>query len=203
MIEILIILTVTAGAFIGTNLDNLALLVTLHTHYRDHRWAVSAGYITGMLVVGIICLLIGELDELIPVAYLGLLGVIPVASGVVALFRLLRKGAPDRVRDNTAADNTARSIFSVLLITQLSNSTDTIIAFSALLAESTDFADHQIAPAYLVMVVFFAWLARYFLKHQRLSSILERYGGYVTPFILILVGVYIINNTVTDLLPGS
>jgi cadmium resistance protein CadD (predicted permease) len=52
------------------------------------------------------------------------------------------------------------------------------------------------------MIGVFAWLARYSLKHRGFASILERYGVYVTPFILILVGLYIISNTATDLVPG-
>jgi cadmium resistance protein CadD (predicted permease) len=196
------IIAVTATAFIGTNLDNLLLLVALHTHYRDHPAAVSAGYVAGMLLIGALCLLVGQLDALIPVTHLGLLGIIPLTAGVLALIRLFRKGAPKGANDNTSADNTARSIFTVLLVTQLSHSTDTIITFSALLADSTELSDYRIAPVYLAMVACFAWLARYALTHQKLSASLERYGPYVTPFILILVGIYIISNTATDLAPG-
>ena len=92
---------------------------------------------------------------------------------------------------------------ATLLTTQLSNSSDTIITFSVSMAESTDFFDFQFIPVYLVMVAGFAWLARYLVNHPRLSHVLKRYGHYVTPFILILVGVYILSNTATDLLPGS
>jgi cadmium resistance protein CadD (predicted permease) len=202
MIEVLTIIAVTASAFIGTNLDNLLLLVAMHAHYRDHPAAVSAGYVSGMVLIGGICMLVSQLDELIPVSYLGLLGIIPLGSGVWALIRLIRKRAPQGVTDDTSANNTAHSIFAVLLMTQLSHGADTIITFSALLADSSNYYDYQLTPVYLAMVACFAWLARYSLKHPGLKGFLERYGGYVTPFILILVGLYILNNTATDLAPG-
>ncbi|MGD9021929.1 MAG: hypothetical protein PVF46_09030, partial [Lysobacterales bacterium] len=91
MTELLTIIAVTATAFIGTNLDNLVLLVTMHAHYRDNPAAVSAGYIAGMLLIGALCLLVGMLGDLIPIAYLGLLGVVPITAGMLGLLRLLRK----------------------------------------------------------------------------------------------------------------
>ena len=201
MIEILTIIAVTAGAFIGTNLDNLVLLVALHTRYRQHSGVVSAGYITGMLLIGGMCLLVGEVGEYIPLAYLGLLGIIPIMTGVIALLRLFQ-GTQSAETNKLAIDNGHGTIFITVLMTQLSNSADSIIAFSALLADSSDISDYLIAPTFLAMIFVFAWLAFYSLKHHRLNDFLKRYGHYITPFILILVGVYILSNTATDLMPG-
>jgi len=201
VIEILTIIAVTAGAFIGTNLDNLVLLVALHTRYRQHSGVVSAGYITGMLLIGGMCLLVGEVGEYIPLAYLGLLGIIPIMTGVIALLRLFQ-GTQSAETNKLAIDNGHGTIFITVLMTQLSNSADSIIAFSALLADSSDISDYLIAPTFLAMIFVFAWLAFYSLKHHRLNDFLKRYGHYITPFILILVGVYILSNTATDLMPG-
>ena len=203
MLALLTIFAVTASAFIGTNMDNLILLVALHTRYRDHPASVSAGYIAGMLVILGICLLVGEVGELIPIAYLGLLGVIPVATGCLALLRLFTKPGPQATNTSTIAGAGAGAIFITLLTTQLGNSSDTIIAFSLLLADSTDFFDLQIIPVFLAMVGVFAWLARFLVNHRRLGDFLKRYGHYITPFILIMVGLFILSNTASDLAPGS
>lgn len=203
MVEILMVFAVAASAFIGTNLDNLVLLVALHSRYHDHPAIVSAGYVTSMVLVGAICLLVGEFGDLIPLAYLGLLGIIPITIGCLALLRLFGNTNTTESADNNITHSALGAIFATLLTTQLSNSSDTIITFSVLLAESTDFFDLEIIPAFLAMVAGFAWLARYLVNHPRLSYVLKRYGEYVTPFILILVGVYILNNTASDLLPGS
>ncbi len=203
MLEILTIIGVAAGAFIGTNLDNLVLLVALHTRYQDHPAIVSAGYITAMVLILGICLLIGEIGELVPLAYLGLLGIIPITTGCLALVRLFDKSSQQETGTSVVTGAMAGTVFSTLLTTQLSNSSDTILTFSVIFAESTDFFDLEIIPVFLTMVGGFAWLARYLVNHHRLSEILKRYGHYVTPFILILVGVYILTNTASDLMPGS
>lgn len=201
MSEILIIITVTSGAFIATNLDNLLLLVAMYARYEQHSGMVTAGYFAGMILIGCIALVIGETGEFIPLAYLGLLGVIPMLMGLFALWKLLRNSHSGETAEVVAA-STRPAIFLALVSTQLSNGTDTIIAFSALLADSSDPSDYRIAPTFLVMTGVFAGFAYYSLKHPKLRRFLGRYGQYVTPFILILVGFYILSNTASDLMPG-
>lgn len=199
--EILIIVGVTSAAFIGTNLDNLLLLTAMYSRYERQPLMVTAGYFAGMILVGGIALIIGEAGDYIPLAYLGLLGVIPMMMGVVSLWKLFsRTGSTEDVLP--VIDSKGLTVFLALIATQLSNSADSVIAFSALLAESTDRSDFLIAPTYLAMIGIFSGVAYYSLRHKKLSEFLERYGQYVTPFILILVGLYIFSNTSSDLVPG-
>jgi len=201
MNEILIVVGVTAGAFIGTNMDNFLLLVTMYSRYFRHPWAVTAGYVAGMILIAIITIAIGELGDLIPIAYLGLLGVIPMMMGVFALWKLFRGPQQDEV-NSTFAGNSGLAIFSALVAIQLSNGTDTIITFSALYADSSDPSDFIVAPTFFTMVGIFSWVAYYSVRHPGLGRFLAHYGKYVTPFILILVGFYIFTDTASDLVPG-
>jgi len=199
--EILTIAAITSGAFIGTNLDNLVLLVALYARYEKHATWVTVGYLSGMTLIGAICLAIGELGELIPIAYLGLLGVIPIVIGVIGLLHLFQDAPTDEV-PSIAIDNNRNAIVVTTLTTQLSNGADSIITFSVLLADSSDVSDYLIEPVFLIMSCIFAGTAYYSLKHRKVSQFLGHYGHYVTPFILILVGIYILANTATDLAPG-
>lgn len=201
MIEILTIIGISAGAFIGTNLDNLVLLVAFYSRYKQQTKIVAAGYISGMLLIGGISVVIGEGGDFIPIAYLGMLGVIPIVMGVIALLQLFRAGDSDATTGIAKVSN-HRAIFMGVLMTQLSNGADSIITFSVFLADSTDATDYLIALTFLAMICLFAWTAYYSLTHRKLSDILDRYGRYVTPFILILVGVYILTNTAGDLVAG-
>ena len=201
MTEILIIIAVTAGAFIATNLDNLVLLVALYSRYKQHSGLVVFGYITGMIIIGAISVAVGEVGDFIPVTYLGYLGVIPIMLGVAALISLAR-GTQGGEKGSFAIDNSSRAIFVTVVLTQLSNSADSIITFSALFADSLDATDYLIAPTFLAMSGIFAWLAYYLQNHRSLGQVLDRYGHYLTPFILILVGFYILANTASDMTPG-
>jgi cadmium resistance protein CadD (predicted permease) len=130
-----------------------------------------------------------------------MLGVIPLFIGVVALIKLFFNKNKDEPHDASVKHNHL-AIFMAVLMTQLGNGADSIITFSVLYADSTDRSDYLIVTTFIGMVCLFAWLAYYSLKHRRLSEILVKYGHYVTPFILILVGVYILLNTASDLAPG-
>ena len=57
MYEMLIIIGVTAAAFIGTNLDNLLLLAAMYSRYQKHAGMVTAGYFTGIILVAIITII--------------------------------------------------------------------------------------------------------------------------------------------------
>jgi len=201
MSDILIIIGVTAGAFIGTNLDNLLLLAAMYSRYGQHTGIVTAGYFAGMILIGFITLVIGEVGDIIPLAYLGLLGVVPMMMGIISLWKLFRSKQPGEVI-SIAAGDTRLAVFFALISTQLSNSADSIITFSALYADSSDPSDYMVAPTFLAMAGVFAGMAYYSVKHPKLSRFLSRYGQYVTPFILILVGYYILSNTASDLVPA-
>ena len=201
MNELFIVIGVTVGAFIGTNLDNLLLLAAMYSRYFRHPWTVTAGYFVGMNLIAAITIAVGELGDLIPIAYLGFLGVIPMMMGVLALWKLFRPSHTDEA-NSTPAGNSALAIFFALIGIQLSNGTDTIITFSTLYADSSNASDYIVAPTFFAMVGIFSCLAFYSVKHPRLSHILVRYGQYVTPFILIFVGFYIFSNTASDLVPG-
>lgn len=201
MNELLIIIGVTAGAFISTNLDNLLLLATMYSRYFRHPWVVTAGYFVGMNLIAAITIAVGELGDLIPLAYLGLLGVIPMLMGVFALWKLFR-GPGTEEADGPFVGNSTIAIFFALISIQLSNGTDTIITFSALYADSSNPSDYIVAPTFFAMVTIFAGLAYYSVRHPKLGQVLSRYGQYITPFILILVGYYILSNTASDLVPG-
>jgi cadmium resistance protein CadD (predicted permease) len=195
------IIAVSSGAFIGTNLDNLVLLVALYSRFRNNSKSVTAGYVSGMILIGIICLIIGLGGVFIPISYLGMLGVIPIFLGIIALLQLFwaNQGTES---SSVRMETGSRAIFTAVLLTQLSNGADSIITFSVFLADSTPKSDYLIVLTFLAMTLIFSGVAFYSLIHRKLSNFLNRYGKYVTPFILIFVGFYIISNTATDLVPG-
>lgn len=199
MVDVLLLLGVTAGAFVATNLDNLLLLIALNARYAGRPLPVVAGYFAAMLVVGAMALAIGKLAGNAPVEYLGLLGVVPVAIGTVSLVRLFR---PARAR-GAAEPGSVGAAFATTMTTQLGNGTDTVVTFSILFADSNDAGDFLIALAFCAMLCVFAAIAFHGSRHDRLRRQLQGYGQYVTPVILIAVGLYVLSNTGLDVLPGN
>ena len=198
---LILIILVAAAAFLATNMDNLALLVVFLLRYRCHRVIVGIAYLVGLSLVVLLSFLLSLLASAVPVQYLGLLGFVPISIGVVGIYRLIRGPAPesDSRQEQTAS---AAAVFVTTMFTQLGNSTDTLLTFGPLFADSMRAASYMIMFTIALMGALFLFAANYFVKHPLLSDLLQRQAHRATPFLLIFVGLYILANTASDLVPG-
>lgn len=196
-----VIVSITASAFIATNLDNLVLLVSLLARYQRNRFYVIAGYFCCVVVLALMAFSIAAAADLAPVEYLGLLGLVPMVIGATGIVSML-KGQEAVVDDANAAISGVGSVFVATFVIQLSNGADTVITFGALFADSASVSNYLILLTLAVMAIIFGLVAIYAVQHPLLSKWINQYGPRVTPFILIFVGTYILANTTTDLLPG-
>lgn len=200
MLDVAFLIGVVAGAFVATNLDNLVLLVSLFGRYSDRRYEVIVGYLVGVLIIAAATYYVGKLAGAAPIKYLGLLGIIPVLIGLVEIFRLFRnKGV---VHDPVMPGVGSTAVVATLA-TQLSNSADTIVTFSVMFSDSNDLGDQLVLASFVGMALLFVLIAYLALRHPWLSRPIQLYGHYLTPLILITVGMYVLSNTALDILPGS
>ena len=195
-----IVVSVAAGAFIATNLDNLVLMVGLFGRYSDRRQEVLFGYLAGMLIIAAVTFYVGKLAGYAPVQYLGLLGIVPILIGLAEIVRLFRnKGV---VHDPVVPGAGSTAVVATLLA-QLGNSTDTIITYSVLFSDANDLADYLVLASFAGMALLLALVAYLALRHPWLSSPVQLYGHYITPLILITVGMFVLSNTALDMMPGT
>ena len=201
MHSILLIIPIAAGAFLATNLDNFALLLTFLARYRQRMLVVASAYLIGISLLGGVAYAIGHVATIVPVEYIGLLGLAPVGLGVAGVFKLL-SDAPGTGSIREQSPGGSRTAFLATLASQLGNGTDTIITFASLFADSDRVADTLIVLTFVAMMLIFLASAHYAIRHPAVEALLERYAHRITPFILIIVGTYILANTATDLMPG-
>ena len=197
----LIIVPITAGAFIATNLDNLVLLVSLLARYRGNHFHVIAAYLSCAFVLVLMGFSVAAAADLAPVEYLGLLGLVPITIGATGIVRMFQGQAAVASGENTVIGG-VRSAFVATFFIQLSNGADTVVTLGALFADSAPRSNFLIVLTLAAMAVIFVLVATYAVRHPLLNKWIERYGPWVTPFILIFVGTYILTNTATDLLPA-
>ena len=200
MIDLVFAVAIAAGAFMATNLDNLVLLVVFLGRYSDRRYEVLFGYAIGMLIIGAITYIVGKLAGNAPVNYLGLLGIFPILIGLLEIVRLFRNKG---VAHGPVESDGGKTAATAVLLTQLSNSTDTIVTFSVLFSDSNDLGDSLVLASFVGMTLLWALIAHQALRHPWLSRPIQHYGHYFTPLILIGVGLYILSDTALDMLPGG
>lgn len=186
-----------AGAYAATNLDNLLLLIAWMTLAGRSRREIFAGYLLAAAAVMLTVYLLGLLSGLLPVEYIGYLGIVPMLLGAKMLL--------DKVRGETEAgeQTSFRPTIVGVGVTLFANSVDSILVLSAMLADSQLQFDYVILVAYLATALLFYFLGQVFhsqiARLRRVTSLAE----WLAPLIMVVVGAYILDNTLTDTLPGN
>ena len=201
MHSLILIVPVAAGAFVATNLDNFVLLVTFLVRYRNRTLIVAATYVASISLLVLVGYGIGRGADIVPVELLGWLGLIPIGLGTAGVIGLIRdKTADGAVRE--ASVGGGETAFLATLTSQVGNGADTIVTFGALFADSNPASDTLIIFTLVAMTIIFLVSAHYAVRHPVLRQSIENHAHRITPFILIIVGAYILANTATDLLPN-
>ena len=195
------IVPIAVGAYFATNMDNFILLAALLARYRRQTVNVVAAYFTCMLILGIVGFGVSEVANYVPIRYLGLLGIVPIYIGVVELVRIYRGREKIAVATEISLESNHK-VFLTTLISQLGNGADTILVFGILFADSTPAADALIMSTLAAMAIIFVLVAMYAVRHPTISPVISRYAHRVLPFVLIIVGIYVLANTATDALPN-
>ena len=175
-------------AYAATNLDNLLIMSTIAAG-RATRPSLIAGFLTASLAVLLIASLAAFLEETVPRVVLGYLGFVPISIGV---YLLLFARLQDEVTPSRATKWPA--IAGVLF----ANSGDTIFAIGPLFAESDD--DARLGLAIGFVLIASIWLVLILGLSSRIarSATLSRLGHRIAPWMMILVGIYILSDTTTD-----
>lgn len=194
-------MSIVATAYAATNLDNLVLLVGWLLAARISTRQVFAGYLVGMSLILIISVVIGLAGYFFPTEYLGYLGSIPILLGMKMLADLWRRR--DGETGVASASTIPGAAASGIALTMLSNGVDSVLVFAPLLADSNANIDILIAVAFLLMVCLWFKLAIYATSHASRVSAIQAAGEWLAPIVMIIVGLYILDNTITDITPGS
>ena len=176
------------AAYAATNLDNLLIMASLGAG-RASRGHLIAGFVVASCGVLAIASMAMFIDRLVPPVVLGYLGFVPISIGV---YLLLFTGA----QEQTTIDGGATWPAISLLL--LANSGDTIFAIGPLFAESSSDARRGLVLGFALVAA--VWLILILSVSQRVarSTVLSRLGHRMAPWMMILVGLYILSDSATD-----
>ncbi len=183
-----------AALFAGTNIDDLVVLSLLSASSRaggrPRRWEIWVGQYAGFAVLVGLSAAAGRGLALVSERWLWLLAFIPLGLGVaylVAAIRSLRRGEQPKTPS-------AGGLFGVAALT-IVDGADGLGAFTPFFAAM---AAPQVAVTLAVFAVCVAvWcLAGGLLtRHARVTATVSRYGHWILPAALILIGLYVLHET--------
>jgi len=191
--EQITIIFLALGSYAATNIDNLALLVGWMLSGQVARAQLMAGYAIGALVILAASTLLGLSSSAIPVEWIGFLGVVPIGLGLYTLFGQIR-----RPEDPGTIESRGHAAVVGIATTLIANSVDTIVVFAPLLADSRVDVDYKILTTFIVVAALWYALAAAMSGQAARLQVVVRIAGWIAPFIMITVGIYILLNTATD-----
>ncbi len=193
------IIVVAMTAVLATGVDNLAILVALFARFRGRALPVMIGQVTTTAAVVVAAYFLGEAAARLPVEYVGLLGVVPLAIGLYWLYGLF---SDDKSAVTSAASEiTGRVVLLTTIVSLVGNSIDTLLTMTVLFADSRSDLDGLVLVGALAAALLLAMVARLAVNNRALGPLVERYSQRVAPFVMIAIGVYVLLNTATDILP--
>lgn len=191
-------------SFTATNIDDIVVLMFFFSQ-------VNATFRIRHIIVGqylgftalIIASLPGFFGGLIvPRAWIGLLGLVPIIIGISRLFN--REKAEQEVQAvseqlnqaNTSSNSTIATLlspqtFNVAAVT-FANGGDNIGIYVPLFASSNLASLGVILSVFFLLIGVWCYISYLLTRQQNIASFLTRYGHVFVPFILIGLGIYIL-----------
>ena len=175
-------------AYAATNVDNLLIMATLASTTR--RAQLIGGFLAASVAVLVVASLATFIERFVPVEVLGYLGFVPISIGLYLLL------FTDAQEEGPPSGSTAWPAVAGVLF---ANSGDTIFAVGPLFAESGH--DARLGLAFGFALIASVWLLLILNVSQRVagSALLRNLGPRLAPWMMILVGVYILSDSATDL----
>lgn len=191
--------TVLTGAiaFAATNIDDLFVLMLFFSQAAFSPTQIYLGQYLGFSgIVG--CSLIGFLGGLlIPQAWIGLLGLLPIVLGIRAI---VTREDGDEIQGATLPSNAITKfllrffqpqILSVAIVT-FANGGDNIATYIPLFASLDGQRLTIVLAVFLILVAVWGAIANWLARHPAIAPVLERYNRILVPIVLIGLGIYIL-----------
>jgi cadmium resistance transport/sequestration family protein len=195
MNELLINLFQGLGAFVATNLDDIVVLMMFFTNLawrpRQIIWGQYLGF--GVLVLLSLPGYFG--GRLIPTAWIGLLGLVPLGIGLKLLFT--KNEADTEVQTVPNQQFWGLEKFISLPILQvaavtIANGGDNIGIYVPLFASKNAAGLGVILLTFAVMVGIWCWIAQRLVQQPAIGHIFSKYGDRFVPWVFMALGIYIL-----------
>lgn len=183
----LAIVATAAGVFIGSNIDDLIVLIVLFLAARSGKLPTSRiiagqylGY--GLLVAGSIVIALGL--AAVPQRWVGVIGFVPLGLGLWGLLGAIRHGPEHQ-------PVLARRLWAIAALS-IANGSDDLSVYAPLLRTNSFGDDVLIVLVFLVMVAIWCVIAWWLGTRRRVITALKHFGHWLVPLVFIAIGLVVI-----------
>ena len=178
--------------FAATNIDDTFVLLGFFADpkYRAHR--VVIGQYLGIATLVAISLLAALIALVIPPAYVGLLGLLPIAIGARKLIDLW--GGRDRKEEELErhpASAARGQVLAVAAVT-IANGGDNIGVYTPVFAVRSGIETAVIIAVFVLMTAMWCAIAHWLVHHRTIGAPIRKYGHLILPPLLIGLGLSVL-----------
>lgn len=183
-----------ALSFAVTNIDDAFLLVTFYAESAASNSSltplkITIGQFIGFTIIVIISLIGFAVSIVLPSEPIGFLGLFPIVLGCWKLLDLLLP-TPVQETENLQVEG-FKSILKVSAITLL-NGGDNIGTYISLFSQVDGGEIAIYVVVYYILLAIWCLVAFLIVKQKHILFIIEKYVGYLIPFLYMGLGIYII-----------
>lgn len=194
-------------AFITTNIDNLILLIVLFSEPNYRKRHIVTGQYLGFIMIIMVSTLGFFGKFLLPLAWIGVLGIVPISIGIRRIIKLLRKrklkqevtiyedkymqlGLPQSLARAALEPLRNRQTYLVAIMT-IGNGSDNISTYTPLFASESFIHIAVLISLFLLLVGVWCYIGYALARLPTIAPTIEHYGSIFLPFVYILLGLLV------------
>ena len=177
--------------FVATNVDDLFVLLGFFADPRIRVRHVVLGQYLGIAALVALSIAASIVSLTLAPAYVGLLGLVPVAIGIKKLLDLRRAS------DDSSLGSTPQGLgnkFAVALVT-VANGGDNLGIYTPVFANSSHSQIWVYAAVFAIMVALWLAISHRLVNHPSIGAPIREYGPRLVPFVLIAIGLLILHES--------
>lgn len=181
--------------FASTNIDDLFVLLGFFSDPKFKLRQVALGQLLGIALLFGISVTASLVSLVITPAYVGLLGLAPIVIGVKKLCELGKgeENTEDEAEDFQQTPAGRGNVIAVAAVT-IANGADNLSIYTPVFAIHSGEKIALIGVVFAIMTFIWVWAAHGLTYHRTVGTPIRRYGHRIVPFVLIGLGLLILND---------
>jgi cadmium resistance protein CadD (predicted permease) len=179
------------GLFISTDLDDVLVLLGFFADPRFRIRQIVAGQFIGIAILYAVSAVGSWVSLIMPPAFVGLLGLVPITMGLKSAWELGRSTDPSEQVSNRRSAAGRTNIAAVVAMT-VANGGDNVSVYIPMFALRSGPDIALIGIVFWIMTALWLNLAYWLTRHRAIGAPIRRYARLLMPFVFITLGVFIL-----------
>ena len=185
------------GLFVTTNIDDIFVLVGFFSDPAFKPRQIAIGQLAGVAALYAASVVLSLLALVVSAAYIGLLGVLPIAVGLRKIWQLRRAVEQEDDPQTSAGTSAPRGNILAVAAVTIANGGDNLSIYTPMFATRRGLDVALIGFVFAAMTLAWVGAAFWLTHHRTLGAPIRRHGRRLIPFVLVALGFYILHEAGT------